>query len=296
MKTALASLLATLALVPLASCEDGNLSYPSQPDYEGLAPEPLACVPNLDGVIESHELAPTLNQLAAYRVSPPLPIDSAAGRPVDLLGTVTDDGRRVWDWSATDSSDRNASLIAEPLVDQWYVAHFPAGAFAVPTDAAGTLQGIYSHDEQALVLHGVASTLEDPPVGKTLLIYQDPILFFPFPLTVGKSWSQTGVVRNGTLQGLSPWSQDDLYEVTVLDAGELRLPDFTFTQALRVYTKVTIQPKAGSREGYVQHQHSFVFECFGEVARAASPFVFDPADDPGPDFTTAREVRRLGWF
>jgi hypothetical protein len=79
-------------------------------------------------------------------------------------------------------------------------------------------------------------------------------------------------------------------------SGELRLPDFTFSQVLRVSTKVTIKPKAGSQQGYSQRQVSFLFECFGEVARATSMLFTDPSEDPGRDFVDAREIRRLGWF
>lgn len=286
-----------LLVTALAACADGNLTHPLDSlAYEGRAQEPLACLPNLDGVIESHELAPTLNEFASYRVSPELPADSVDGFPVDLFGTVDDAGKRVWDWSAHEPSDRVAELMAVPLGEQWYAAHFPEAHFALPTDAAGRIDGLYSHDEGALALHGFASSEESPAEGKTLMVYEEPILFFPFPFGLGDSWTQVGEVRDGWLRGLSPWSQDDVYEVEVVAAGELRLPDFTFQQVLDVYTQVTIQPKAGSKEGFTQHQHSFVFECFGEVARASSVLVTDPDDDPGADFLTAREIRRLGWF
>jgi hypothetical protein len=285
-----------LAVSAFTACGD-NLTFPSQPEaYESPAGEPLSCLPNLDGQIDAHELAPTLNQLASYRVSPPLPLDSLDGRPVDLEGRIDETGRRVWDWSEEHPDDRVAELIAVPLGDQWYAPHFPAGELALATDAGGRLDAIYSHDAQALLLHGFASAEPQPPEGQTLLVYQDPVVFFPFPLTLGKTWTQTGVIRNGVLNGLSPWSQDDVYQVEVDAAGELRLPDFTFTQALRVYTRVEVQPKVGTRDGYVQHQYSFLFECFGEVARASSPLIIDPEDDPGRDFVLAREVRRLGWF
>lgn len=303
MTTPAPPLRAVLALVvgaltcSLAACGDGNLSSPDDLlAYPAPDVEPLPCIPNLDGVIEAHELAPTLNQLASYRVTPPLPNASQDGFPVDLYGTVDDDGRRIWDWSAPSPSDRVAKLHAEPLTDQWFAPEFSTGGFALPTDAAGTLMGVYSHDVDGMLLHGVASTEEDPDDGKTLLVYREPVLFFPFPMTVGDHWTQTGEVRDGWLRGLSPWSQDDIYEVSVEEAGELRLPDFTFTQALRIHTRVETRPKAGTDQGYVQHQHSFVFECFGEVARATSPVVLVPADDPGPDFSTAHEIRRLGWF
>jgi len=285
----------TLLLLLLAGCGGDNLSQPDgRAPYQGPEPEPLPCLPNLDGRIESHELAPTLNEQAAFIVSPP-PTAATAGFPVNVAGRVGEDGRRVWDWSETAPSDLSAALVARPLTDQWYVADFPGGEFSMPADLDGRLEAVYSHGQDALLLHGIASALPDPPEGRTLLAYEQPVRFFPFPLTLGTSWTDTGVVRSGILQGLSPWSQDDVYEVAVVAAGELRLPDFTFEQALRVDSKVTIRPKAGSRNGYMQRQVSFVFECFGEVARASSVLIDEPADDPGSDFTTAREVRRLGW-
>lgn len=277
---------------------DGNLTaVESGSTYSGLPQEPLACLPNLDGVIDSHELAPTLQQLAAYRVTPALPATGAASLyPVDLQGSVNSTGRRVWDWSEAESTDQVATLSAEPVQEQWYADEFPAGTFAVPSDAGRTLEGVYSHTGSGLLLHGIASREEDPTEGRTLLVYSDPVVFFPFPFEVGSSWTAVGEVRDGWLRGLHPWAQDDVYEVNVREAGELRLPDFTFSQALRVHTKVTVQPKAGTVAGYTQHQHSFVFECFGEVARATSALVTDPEDDPGEFFDEAWEIRRLGWF
>ena len=288
--------LAFSSLAALSACDGSNETWPQTPTYASTGPAPLACIPNLDGAIEAYEMAPTLNQLATYRVSPPLPADATTGRAVDLVGSVDDSGRRIWDWSAADPSDRNADLEAEPLAGKWYAPDFPGGDFVLAADAGDRLEAVYSHDDQGLILYGVASTDPNPPEGQTLLVYQEPIVFLPFPLTLGKAWTQTGIVRNGVLQGLSPWSQDDTYEVTVDASGELRLPDFTFTQVLRVYTKVTVKPKAGARQGYVQHQYSYLFECFGEVARATSPLVYDAAADPGKDFSVAHEVRRLGWF
>ena len=288
-----------LALLPFAlfACGGDNQTFPTKHEpYDGGAAIPLSCLPNLDGVIDANELAPTLDQDASYIVSPPLPATATEGPYVNTAGSVNDEGRRIWDWSRDDPSNLVAKLRAVPLADQWYANRFPGGQFALPADLAGRLIGIYSHDDTALRLHGVASSEENPPEGQTLMIYEQPIDFFPFPLTVGKKWTQTGVVTNGTLQGLSPWSQEDVYEVDVDAAGELRLPDFTFKQVLRVSTLVTVKPKAGSKQGYSQRQVSFVFECFGEVARATSLLFADPAEDPGRDFTAAKETRRLGWF
>ena len=288
----------TLLLVWVAGgCGSENLTHPStRAPYSADAPDPLPCVPNLDGTIDAREMAPTLEQSASYIVTPSLPVDTITGRAVDVTGAVGADGRRVWDWSRAEPSEQVGELIARPLGDQWYVSHFPGAQFALPSDMAGRLEGVYAHGASGLMLYGIASTEENPPEGQTLLVYETPVTFFPFPFTVGSAWSETGIVRNGTLQGLHPWSQDDVYEVEVDAAGELRLPDFTFEQALRVQTKVTIRPKAGSKEGYSQRQVSFVFECLGEVARASSLLIKPDDDDPGKEFKTALEVRKLGWF
>ena len=274
---------------------------PNQTDPQALAPyesppvSPLSCVPNLDGRIDSHELAPTLNIAAAYLVSPALPQLSQDGTMIDLVGHVDDDGGRVWDWSRPEESDRLARLTAVPLTGQWYAPHFPNGEFVLAVDAGETTFGIYSHDETALRLHGIASAVQEPQEKKTLLVYETPIDFFSFPLEVGAKWTTTAKVRNGTLNGISPWSQDEVYENEVDAAGELRLPDFTFTQAMRLRTKATIKPLAVGQEVALR-QVSFVFECFGEVARATSTVFTSDADDPGPDFVKAHEVRKLGWF
>ncbi|MBW2526948.1 MAG: hypothetical protein JRI23_22390 [Deltaproteobacteria bacterium] len=285
-------------ILPLALCAcDENLTHPTErQEYDGGAAIPLSCLPNLDGAIDSSELTPTLGEDASYIVTPPLPADVTEGFYVNTAGAINREGRLVWDWSDDDPSHLVAKLRAEPLVDQWYANRFIGGQFAMPADLSGEVVAIYSHDETAMRLHGVASMEENPPGGQTLMVYQTPIEFFPFDLNVGKAWTQTGVVENGTLRGLSPWSQEDTYEVEVDAAGELRLPDFTFTQVLRVSTKVTISPKAGTQQGYTQRQVSFVFECFGEVARASSLLFRTPEDDPGKEFTTAHEIRRLGWF
>ncbi len=294
--SAIAIAIATVLLLALPGCGDNMTHGIQHRPYDGGAALPLACLPNLDGVIDSYELAPTLDNDASYIVTPPLPRDATEGPHVNTAGAVDGRGKRVWDWSADDPSLLVAKLRAAPLLEQWYANDFPGGQFALPADLSGELDAVYSHDEAALRLHGVASHEPDPPQGRTLMVYEAPIDFLRFPLQLGKQWTQTGEVRNGTLQGLHPWSQDDEYEVEVDLAGELRLPDFTFSQVLRVATRVTVSPKAGTIQGYSQRQVSFVFECMGEVARATSLLFEEAEDDPGRDFTVAHEVRRLGWF
>ena len=134
--------------------------------------------------------------------------------------------------------------------------------------------------------NGQPANPENPPDGQTLMPYKDAVAIYHFPLEVGGSWVSTGQVENGLFKGLQ-YAAKDTYEVRIDASGELRLPSLTFTQALRVRTKVTVQPAAG--QSVTQQQVSFVFECFGEVARATSR-----PGETEEDFTVASEVRRLG--
>ena len=111
-------------------------------------------------------------------------------------------------------------------------------------------------------------------------------MLYRFPLVAGAAWTSIGEVKNGTLRGL-PFASKDTYDVKVDGTGELGLPDFILTQALRVRTNVSIVPSAGQTT--TQRQVGFIFECLGEAARATSNL-----NEPNENFTVASEVRRLG--
>jgi hypothetical protein len=290
------NILAILCASVLFSCGDDNQTIPDphQP-YQPNQGVPLSCVPNLDGKIEASEMKPVYDQAVSFLVSPALPAGSTEGRDVNVAGTVQS-GKLVWDWSDDNKSDQVASISAQAIEGKWFASSFPNGKFTAPADLSGRLLAIYSYDDNALHLHGIASIDENPSDGKTLLVYDTPISLFPYPLVTGKTWTQTANVKDGYYQGLTPWSQQDTYECEVDGSGELRLPDFTFSQVLRVRTKVTVKPLAGSKDGYTQRQTIFLFECFGEVARATSFTFKSDADDPGKDFTNAWETRKLGMF
>jgi hypothetical protein len=265
----------------LLACGD-NLTTPQHEDYDagsgGTAP--LSCVPNLDGHIDPDELEAALGVPASYIVSP-----NGKERPVNLEGDVQG-GARTWDFSATDPGDGRVDLIATELTGKWYAASFPGGQFVTPIDVGGSVEGVYAHSDTALVLLGVASAAEAPAEGQTLLVYDTPIELYRFPIQEGASWISTGEVTGGTVRGL-PYAGKDTYEVEVFAVGKLVLPAYTFEQTFQVRTKVTLQPSVGA--SVVTRQAGFLFECFGEVARATSK-----NDEPEASFTTATELRRLG--
>jgi hypothetical protein len=275
-RTAFALIAAGLVL---AACADNKTPPPRQGYDAGGLPQ-LRCAPNLDGKIEAKELEPATGVAVKFLVSPP-----GKGRTVDLVGADRG-GKFVWDLGADYADDQLATIQAGEMSEKWYLAAFPSATFAAPIDVAGNLEGAYAYSQGGILLLGLASRDPDGPGGKTLLVYDPPIAIYRFPLEVGKSWISTGTVTNGTLRG-QPYAGKDTYEVKVDGQGEAILPDYTFSQVLRVRTTVTVSPSAGAP--LVRRQTSFLYECFGEVARATSQ-----DGETNDDFTNAAELRRLG--
>jgi hypothetical protein len=262
----------TLAAL-VAACGE-NLTYP---ETTGQGVTVLACAPNLDGTITAEEVPVVLDSAAPFRV--------ATGIQVNLDGTVLASGRRRFEFSGNYAGDREVALTARPLASRWYAARFPGGEFAAPMDVAGTLEGVYARGVDGLRLLGFASPTESPSEGQTLMVYDVPALVLPLPLRVGATWVATARVQGGTLRG-SPYNGTDRYEGVAAGAGELRLPDLTFSSVIQVRMKATLSPSSGTP--VVRRQAGFYAECFGEVARATAP---DGVDDPS--FTAAAEVRRF---
>lgn len=273
-----ALLLVTSALG--AGCGE-NQTFPEREPIGSEPLQPLTCRPNLDGRIDREELAPTLDVPLSLRVSP-----GNTPREIDVEGSINEEGGRVWDWSADLADDKVARISATSLSGKWYANAFPGGEFVAPVDAGGTLWAVYRTDAEGLWMLGLASAVESPAEQKVLMPYTQPVVLHRYPLQPGMSWKSVGEVRNATFQGL-PYAGRDTYEVSVDAVGALSLPDFIFTQVHRVRTRVTIEPAVGSPS--TRHQVSFLFECFGEVARATSL-----EGETEENFTTAAEIRRLG--
>lgn len=280
MKRLFFSTIGVLGILAAAACGE-NQTHPVHDDYDAGIPAPLACVPNLDGKIDSNEIQPAIGIPLSYLVSP-----SGTTRNVNVAGTVDSNGHTLWDFSIDYADDQIARVQAQPLAGKWYASSFPAAAFVVAQDAGDRVEGVILFDANGYHLLGLASTDENPPEGKTLYVYDAPVDLFRFPLTPGLAYSSTGNVQNATLRGL-PYAGKDTYDIKVDAAGTLVLPEITFTQALRVRTTLTATPAAG--QAVTTKQVSFLFECFGEVARATSQ-----TNETNDDFTTAAEVRRLG--
>jgi hypothetical protein len=272
-------LAALVALASGAGCSE-NRTVPAHDDYVAPPVEPLACFPNLDGQIDASELQTAYGTTVRYLVSP-----YGVERPIDVEGVLLD-GVPTWDWSIDYADDRLATVVPETLADKWYAERFPDGQAVTPFDAAGTIDSVLRQDAEGIWLLGVASRVEDPPEGQTLLVYQSPVSVLRFPVRPGTTFVSTGEVHDGWVRGLQ-YAGRDVYEVTIDATGRVVLPQVEFTQAHRVRTRVTVEPAVGASVS--RRQVSFFSECFAEVARASSR-----ADEPLDSFTTAAEVWRLG--
>ncbi len=241
----------------------------------------LDCLPNLDGIIDIDELPIATDAKGSYWVSAP-------NTPVDVIGTPDANGERRWDWSVVAPSDTLVEVETASLAGAWFAPMFPRGELVAPLDIGHTVVGVIVRDAQAFSLLGIASTTPNPPEGKTLVVYDAPIPLYVFPITTGAQWSSVGAISSGhgTIDGL-PIIGENRYDVTVDAAGELELPEVSFTQVHRIATRVTVQPSSGP--AVTRRSVSFAFECFGEVARATSR-----DGETETDFRVAQEVRRLG--
>lgn len=269
-----------MAFVVLVACGPNKTPQPTHQPYEAGALPQLTCLPNLDGQIDATELQPVLGNPVNYLVSP-----QGMTRTVDLTGNVNDAGVRTWDFGADYASDEVATITATSPAGKWYAGSFPGATFVAPFDAGDSVEAVYAYSNTAITLLGLASHDPTPATGQTLLVYSPPIELYRFPLSVGVTYTSSGTITNGTLNGL-PYAGTDTYDINVDASGQLTLESYVFTQALRVRTTVTVAPSAG--QSIVTRQTSFLFECFGEVARATS----QPGES-NDDFTTAAELRRL---
>lgn len=254
-----------LAFLALGACQANQTPVTA----DDLQP-PIACLPDRDGVITAAELPVAIGVAGTYYQSP-----EGQTRGVDL---APEGGG--WDLADEDPGDVIVEIAAEALAGKWYAADFASGAFV--GDAGAGLDAVYHVDELGLWLHGVASRDDED----TLLVYDAPVPVLRLPLRDGDAWEAVGTISDGRLSGL-PYVGTDTYEIAADGAGFLDLPYVRFDPALRVQTRVVIEPAAG---GVVtsRRQTQFLFECFGELARADSR-----VDEPDEEFTTAASLRRF---
>ena len=177
-----------LSLVCGTGCGDNETTPPARVPYTGVEPEPLSCVPNLDGKIDASEVAPAIGTPISYLLSPP-----GVERNVSLAGATGPEGL-VWDFSTDFADDQEARVAPQSIAGKWYEASFPPDAFVTPFDGGGRVENVGRHTDGALLLLGLASREENPSEGKTLVVYDPPVEVLRFP---SPAWNEIRVGGSG---------------------------------------------------------------------------------------------------
>ena len=255
----------TMILIALVGC---GTNLTPQPDPE---PTLASCVPNRDGEITVDELPIALGATVAYYAR---------------SGDVTVPAFTGLDWKLDEEIKNEPVALVGPvaLKDQWYAGSFASGQFVV--DAGSGLDGIYHQDDQALWLDGTASQDESPAGGKTLIHYATPLPVLRFPIDDGDTYATTSALADSTIAGL-PFVGTDKLEVEVTGEGRLAVPYVDFSPVMRVRTLATRTPSTGTPV-VTKRTTIFMFECFGEIARAEST-----TNEPSAEFTKAAYLRRF---
>jgi hypothetical protein len=269
---------AAVALCALTACEPAPLDDDAEYAPAFAAP---ACRPNDDGTITKDELPFVVGAVSRVRVATG-PVE------VDVVGT-DEDGVRTWDFSRPDpETEPVGELTLSTMDDQWFASSFPNADYAGPLVPGGALQGPLVVDDDGVKLLGAASAEPDPPEGRTIVVYDEPVVLYPFPIEGGARVQSVATASNAKLFGL-PTALTDDYIVEVTGRGTLILPDLILENTQRVTIRLERTLLAGDARQVTQ---VFVHECLGEVVRVVSE-AKTLADDIPDEFTTASEIRRL---
>src|SRR4051812_26192922 len=131
-----------LSITLFAACGSEAPPPAEKPAWTASEPEPLQCVPNLDGQIAASELKAAIDVPVRFVLNP-----AGSTRPVDIAGVVDTSGKRVWDLGASYADDAVAQFSAKSISGRWYASSFPGGQFALAADPSGAIEGIYAHSD-----------------------------------------------------------------------------------------------------------------------------------------------------
>ncbi len=240
------------------------------------------CDGDNDGIIQADELPWATGLAVPY-------IANAADSTVEVQPAGEQvDGVTTWDF--TDTPDDLA--VELDLVDpdgRWFADHFPTASYAAPLFAQELdILAVFAVHDDRLEMLGLASREESPAEGQTLLVYEEPVKVYRFPLELGSTWTATSSFRDATLYGVTN-AGDEEYGFEVDAIGTLQLPGFTMENTLRLRVDVSQTFAVTSGENPVLSvRHLYLRECFGELARITSV-----AGETDPDFEIASELRVL---
>lgn len=265
-------------LLALSACTPGN------PDVEDTGPDDpgWTCDGDEDGVIEDGEMDAAIGARATY-------LANAMGTPVDVdVDGQDQDGVPTWDFTAGPDAVEASFTVTDPT-GAWWSGTFPDATFASPFYVwSPDILGIFQQDADGLSMLGLASTVEDPADGQTLLVYDPPVLLYRFPLEVGTTWTVETGFSDATLLGV-PNQGQETWEFVVERSGTVLLPGMAIEDVLQLRLDTT-QTWAVSANGntWTTIQYYFVRECLGELGRMVSQ-----PNEADPRFSVASEWRRL---
>ncbi|MDB4928834.1 MAG: hypothetical protein JWM10_1318 [Myxococcaceae bacterium] len=239
----------------------------------GTAP---SCRGNRDGIIARSEVVFVPGVEVHYRINPANTLANVSPR-----GVTGPDGARTWDFA--DRTGEAVTLTLSTSAGQWWLRNFPTAQYASRLDPRSPNLGVYRAGDTSVELLGLVAPDEST---LTVVPYEPGVAVLRFPLTMGTTWMADSATRDAQVEGTTVASRDR-YTFTVDARGTVRLPEITFTDALRLRIELTQQFAAGP--GVRKIQYLWLVECYGEVARMTSR-----DGEVDPDFTSAVEFRRLG--
>ncbi|MBM4354060.1 MAG: hypothetical protein FJ109_09745 [Deltaproteobacteria bacterium] len=242
------------------------------------------CVGNNDGSLSADEMPAVVGAHVTYNVNPPGTLV-----PVDSKG-ADQEGGHVWDFRSAPDNVAVGVTVVDPS-QHWFAPHFPGAAYASPVSLwSPDVLGVFRSEPGRILMLGLASVKPQSEPAHTLLVYDEPLVVYQFPLVLGANWQQTVTFSNAVLQGVKNAGKET-YKFVVDGRGTVLLPQFRLENSLRVRLELTQTFVVSQGKPDVHHvQLFFVHECLGEVARIVSP-----PDPPGIEFSQASEFRRLGW-
>lgn len=261
-----------------AACSPGNPGV----DTAGGVGSPYACDGDNDGVIDADELPVVLGGVVEYVANDTDETVTVQVDPTDL------DGEPTWDFT-----DGPTEVYVEfGIVDPgrfWFSSYFPSATYAAPvfTDWPDVF-GVFEETGSEVLMLGLASYEEEPEGEQTLLVYDDPVVAWSFPLELGATWTSEGTFRDARLLGVANQGEE-LYTFEVDAQGTLLLPGYALENTLRVRMEVDQTYAVATGSNTASHiEYLYVRECFGELARITSQL-----NETDPTFTEATEFRRL---
>ncbi|MBT9557745.1 MAG: hypothetical protein IV100_17045 [Myxococcales bacterium] len=266
----------------IADAGDDGAADTTSPDVVFMDLPPVdadgtpTCSPNGDYVITKAESPILLDASVTFR--------TALNAPVDLKGSTTAEGERLWALDGALAGDTDLVLETEPVKDQWFADLFAGATYTTRLTAQNMLKGVFETTVDGLLLRGVVS----PEGGtfRTELTYDPPVALLRYPLEVGKSWTEDADI-DGPAEGIPCFSVggcSERYRMEVDAKGALQTPYGNF-RVVRV--RVELERKVGFQTT-VTRSFLFVAECFGTVATVVSE-----AGETTIEFDTASEIRRL---